>query len=148
MEQQKYLTDRVDDQINWYDVRSSRNKRWFLRLKVLETVFALLIPLLTGFIISDTNTDPIKITIGLLGVIIAAITNLITLFKFQENWIQYRTMAELLKHEKFLFLNKAGPYKEGNSFSLFVERVENYLSKENAQWASYTKSKTEGHSKE
>jgi hypothetical protein len=148
MEQQKYINDRVEDQINWYEKKSALNKKLFLMLKVAETFLALLIPLLTGFIISGTNTDPIKITIGLLGVIIAAIANLITLFKYQENWIQYRTMAELLKHEKFLFLSKAGPYKETNSFPLFVERIENYLNRENTQWSSYIKAKAENPSKE
>jgi len=143
MDHQKYLNDRVTDQINWYDRKSKWNKKWFMSLKVSETVLALMIPLLTGFIVADTNTNPIKITIVLIGVIVAATANLITLFKFQENWIQYRTVAEMLKHEKFLFVTKAGPYKESNSFPLFVERIESYISKENTQWVAYVTTKEE-----
>jgi hypothetical protein len=45
-------------------------------------------------------------------VAVAAIAGLITLIKFQENWTEYRTVSETLKFEKFLFLSKAGPYKE------------------------------------
>ncbi|MGI8569091.1 MAG: DUF4231 domain-containing protein [Methylocella sp.] len=30
--------------------------------------------------------------------------------QYQANWIAYRSTSEALKHEKFLFLAKAGPF--------------------------------------
>jgi Protein of unknown function (DUF4231) len=32
------------------------------------------------------------------------------LYQFQEHWITYRTTAEVLKHERCLYLAKAGPH--------------------------------------
>ncbi len=66
---------------------------------------------------------------------------MVTLYKLQENWIEYRAIAELLKHEKFLYITKAGPYRNNDSFAVFVEQIEGYLSKENTHWSSYSKTK-------
>ncbi len=79
----------------------------------------------------------LKVIVGLIGVSVAAITNIITLLKFQENWIKYRTTSENLKHEKFLYITKAGPYKSENLFPDFVEKFESYISKENINWSNY-----------
>src|SRR6185503_6870617 len=91
----EYLQTRVLDQVTWYDKKSAINKRWFLRMKIAEIVLALLIPFLTGYI--NDKTIELKIVIGVIGIIVAAIAGLITLIKFQENWIEYRSVAESLK---------------------------------------------------
>jgi hypothetical protein len=125
MTEQEYFDNRVEEQISWYDNKSSSNKKWFMRLKIIETILALLIPLLTGYI--TTEKVELKVIVGLIGVMVAAITNIITLLKFQENWIKYRTTAENLKHEKFLYITKAGPYKSESLFPNFVEKFEGYI---------------------
>jgi uncharacterized membrane protein YqaE (UPF0057 family) len=132
----EYLATRVVDQITWYDGKSKVNKQWFLSLKVIEIIFALFIPFLTVFI--TENTDHLKIIVGLLGITVAAIAGIITLIKFQENWIEYRTVAESLKLEKFLFLARTGPYQnQDNSFVLFVERFESLISNSTKKWVNY-----------
>lgn len=137
MSEQEYLDQRVNDQISWYESKSGSSKRRFRQLKMLETVLALMIPFLAGFITDGPGAVPIKFTVGLIGVLVAVTTNAITLFKLQENWIQYRTIAEALKQEKFLYVTQAGPYKSGGGFPDFVERCEQLIAKENTQWASY-----------
>jgi hypothetical protein len=139
MTEQEYLDQRVKDQIDWYDKKSGWHKKRFLYLKIIEMILALAIPFLTGYI--TTEDVGLKVTVGFIGVVVAATAGIITLFKFQENWIQYRTVAESLKHEKFLFITRSGPYKGTASFPDFVERFESYISKENSQWASYIKPK-------
>ena len=143
----EYLQTRVPDQIKWYDAKSASNKKWFLRLKVAEVIMALFIPFLSGYI-TDKAIE-IKIIVGVLGIIVAAVAGLITLIKFQENWIEYRTVAESLKLEKFLFLSKAGPYKNlADPYPLFVERFESLISTSTKKWVDYV-SKNEnanGHS--
>ncbi len=146
---EEYLKERVQDQINWYDGKSGKNKRWFLRLKIMETILALFIPFLTGYI--TTNNISLKVVVGVLGIIVAAISGLVTLIKFQENWIEYRLVAESLKYEKFLFLAKTGHYKNLTdptdtpestaSYRLFVERFESLISSSNAKWISYISKK-------
>jgi hypothetical protein len=138
--EEEYLQTRVLDQINWYDKKSSSNKKWFLSFKITEIILALFIPFLSGYI--NDNENPLKVIIGALGVIVAAIAGLITLIKFQENWIGYRTIAESLKLEKFLFLSKAGPYKDaGNQYPLFVERFESLISTSTKKWVNYISKK-------
>ena len=74
-----------------------------------------------------------------MGLLITIITGVVTLYKFQENWIEYRTTCETLRHEKFLFLTQTDPYDIEDPFNLLVHRVENLISKENTQWAQHIK---------
>lgn len=119
---------RLEDQINWYSRKSGTNQRWFRRLKVVEIIVAAFIPLLAGI-----NAKPI-IT-GLAGVFIVVLEGAHHLFQFQNNWTTYRSTSESLKHEKYLWLAKAGPYQDsGNPDSLLADRVESLISQEHAKW--------------
>jgi hypothetical protein len=105
-------------------------------MKIAEVIMALFIPFLTGYI--TDKTLGLKIVVGVLGMIVAAIAGLITLIKFQENWIEYRTVAETLKLEKYLYLSKAGPYKNSHdSYPMFVERFESLISTSTKKWVDY-----------
>ena len=78
---------------------------------------------------------------------VAAIAGLITLIKSQENWIQYRSVAESLKFEKFLFLSKAGPYKNAaDAYPLFAERFESLISSSTKKWINYVSKNEDGSS--
>ncbi len=136
----EYLQSRVLDQIKWYDKENSRNKKWFLRLKITEITLSLCVPFLAAYITSADS--PLKVIVGILAIVVAAIASIITLIKFQENWLEYRTVAESLKLEKFLFLSKAGPYKDSTSpLPLFVERFEGLISTSTKKWVSYISKK-------
>ena len=74
-----------------------------------------------------------------MGLLITIITGVVTLYKFQENWIEYRTTCEALRHEKFLFLTQTDPYDIKDPFNLLVFRVEKLISKENTKWAEHIK---------
>ena len=59
------------------------------------------------------------------------------LFQFHSNWTHYRSTAEALKHEKFLYLAHAGAYAHvAEPLALLAERVEGRVSQEHAAWAS------------
>ena len=136
----EYLQTRVLDQIKWYDKKSKINKTYFQTLKISEIILSLFIPFASAYINSDSS--PVKIIVGALGIIVAALAGIITLVKFQENWIEYRTVAESLKLEKFLFLAKAGPYKDAtDSFPFFVERFESLISTSTKKWVNYVSKK-------
>ena len=54
----------------------------------------------------------------------------------------YRATAERLKHEKFLFLSAAGPYRGlivPDALILLAERVEEHVSTEHANWFNETR---------
>jgi hypothetical protein len=107
MNQQEYIEQRLNDQLNWYDRKSSWNQKWYKRLQVILLVAAAIIPFLSGYISEvpspESSLPWVKIVIGLLGVGIAAIAAVLGLYNFQENWIKYRTTCESLKKEKFKF---------------------------------------------
>jgi len=139
---EEYFSQRLDDQINWFDKKSGFNKKAFMYLRTVEIIAALIIPFLAGYV-DDGNAAKV-VFIGSLSIIVAAIASILTLYKFQENWIEYRMVAESLKYEKFLFLANAGCYREDCSFAEFVERIENILSKENAKWAAHNLTQKQG----
>ncbi len=133
MSPEDYIQSRLDDQINWYSRRSQSNQWWFKGLRIVEIVFASTIPFLVSQITTDTPL--LRIVVGAMGVCIAVISGLVSLYKFHENWIEYRTTGETLKHEKFLFLTKAPPYDGERAFQALVTRVESLISKENTNWS-------------
>jgi hypothetical protein len=52
-------------------------------------------------------------------------------------WIDYRSTAEQLKHEKYLFLAGSGPYRDlelDEALKRLAERVEERVSTEHAKW--------------
>ena len=140
MNPDEYIKQRVDDQIGWYDQKSQRSQWWFKKLRALEIIAAGIIPLFAGF---GQGTQWSIIVVGVLGALVAILASLLSLNQFQENWIEYRTTYETLKHEKYLFLTNAEPYNEDDLFSLFVQRIESLISKENSAWSQYARSGSE-----
>lgn len=140
MDQNEYLEQRVDDQINWYSKKSQQNQKIFKYLRIIEFVAAASIPFLAGY---TKRLDYLQIITGLLGIIIAVIAGVLSLYRFQENWTEYRTTCETLKHEKYLFLTKVSPYDGTNAFTLFVEKIELLISKENSAWTTLMMPKKE-----
>ncbi len=130
----EYIEKRVEDQIQWYDAKAKSSQKAFRVLRAFEIILAASIPLLSGFV-NDFHNINIKTLIGIMGVIITIIAGLLSLFQFQENWVQYRATCEALKNEKFLFLAQAAPYDTRNAFILLVQRVEALLSKETSVWS-------------
>jgi len=121
---------RLEDQIQWYSRRSSHNQRCFKWIKGTTIAAAAVIPVLT------TSGVPhgAQIAAGL-GILIAIIEGLQQLNQYQSNWTTYRSTAEALKHEKFLYMAKAGPYLEAaHPTAMLAERIESLVSQENAKW--------------
>ena len=135
MTKDEYLDQRLQKQIDWYDKKSQLNQRWYKFLNIAEILFAVSIPFLVSFISSAQSL--IKIIVGILGVAVAFISGLLGIYKFQENWIEYRTNAESLKHEKYLYLTKCEPYNSDDCFEKLVQRVESFISKEHSNWLQY-----------
>jgi hypothetical protein len=137
LDSEQYLKERLQDQIDWYDNKSKSDKKWYIRLRTFEIVFAALIPFIIGF--SQQEWTWLKFVAGALGVAVTVMAGLLGLFKFQENWVEYRATAETLKHEKFLFLTRTKPYDTVDPFKLLVERVETLVSNETNHWSQYLK---------
>jgi hypothetical protein len=130
--------DRLDDQLAWYEEKSKHHKRWFQSLKVCQIVIAAAIPAAAAAGASAGFA-------GALGAVVVVLEGLQQLFQFQQNWIAYRSTAEALKHEKFLYLARAGPYAGPDGRDrLLAERVEGLVSQEHSAWAEVQRVSTEG----
>ena len=104
---------------------------------VFEIFSASIIPLFAGF---GEGRQWSIFLVAILGALVAILASVLSLNQFQENWIEYRTTCESLKHEKFLFLTNTQPYDEDEPFGLFVQRIENLISKENSNWSQNIRS--------
>jgi Protein of unknown function (DUF4231) len=122
---------RLEEQIGWYDAKSQHNQRWFKRLKLLQIVTAAAIP------VAAAASGPVWL-MGGGGALIVVLEGLQQLQQYQQNWTTYRSTCERLKHEKFLFLARAGPYAAvPRPDGLLAERVEGLVSQEHAAWVSH-----------
>ncbi len=139
MDQENYIADRLEKQIEWYDNKSQYNQRWYKSLRITEIVCAAIIPFLAGM--SDSIAYG-QVVIGALGMIIAICAGLSGLNKHQENWLTYRTTCETLRHEKYLFLTSCKPYDRDGALNSLVERIESLISKENSQWSRVASDKS------
>lgn len=127
----EYFEQRLDDQIDWFDSKSQSNQKTYKRLRLVEIVAAASIPLLAGF---GHGHWYFSLAVGMLGLLIAVIAGVVSLYRFQENWTEYRAAAETLKQERFLYLTRAFPYGSDKAFELLVQRVESILKRERSEW--------------
>jgi hypothetical protein len=132
---------RLKNQADWYDKKSGDAQRAFKRIKLAEILAAALIPFLGSLTVPfPCLKNHIVLVSGALGVLITILEGILHLYRYQENWNNYRSTAEALKHEKFLYLAQAGPYKPTETatpetlLALLAERVEALVSQEHAKW--------------
>ncbi|MEO1050031.1 MAG: DUF4231 domain-containing protein [Bacteroidota bacterium] len=142
MDKDTYLKSRVDNQMAWFSKKSGWNQKRYKIIKTVEVSLAVIIPFLAGLSGSANSNNGLgwtSVAIGILGVFIAIGEAIQSLYKFHENWIQYRMTKEVLQHEKMLFLTNTGAYnkKPEDSFKIFVERIENILAQETNRWKNY-----------
>lgn len=135
MNAEEYLKERLEPEIEWYDQKSGKNKAWNTACRIMEIVCAAIIPLLAGY--AKGGSACVSVAIGILGVMVATCAGISALLKFQEQWIKYRTTAESLKKEKYLFETRVEPYDVDEPLRVLVQRVETLVSQENTNWAQY-----------
>ena len=124
--------DRLEDQISWYGRKSRDNQRLYKWLKLLEIAIAAALPVVAAV------HSPVWVT-GTLAAMVVVLEGAQHLYQFQQNWITYRSTAEALKRERYLYIAKAGPYAEGDRHKQLAERLEVLISREHAKWAASTK---------
>lgn len=128
---------RLDDQFSWYDNKSVHCQKLYKRLKFVQISLAVLIP-----VFSQLDPECAKWATSIAGVSIAILEGMQHLNQYSTLWVTYRATAERLKHEKYLFLSAAGPYKglvDQDRLVALAERVEEHVSTEHANWFNETK---------
>jgi hypothetical protein len=128
---------RLEDQRKWYSKESGLNQKWNKGLKLVQIVLAAAIPIIVLIDVSYT-----KFIVAIFGALIAILEGVQQLYQFHTLWTEYRSTAEHLKHEKYLFLSLSGPYRglnEEEALPLLAERIEEHISKEHAKWIDTSK---------
>jgi Protein of unknown function (DUF4231) len=122
---------RLEQQIQWYDVKSVAAQRRFKGVKLCEFVLSGLVPI-TALLVDGRIT-------ALIGGGAVILEGLQQLNQWQHNWITYRSTCEALRHEKYSYLARSGSYNGMNDTEAkksLVERVESLVSTEHAKWIS------------
>lgn len=137
MDIQKYMTDRVDDQLDYYKNAASTAKRSHFRMQTAIIVLGLLVPVVTNLPsewtllgAGDISTH-LRIAVTVLSLTLAILTGLANFRKPGDLWLTYRMTEELIKHEKYLFVTDSGPYYNNKKAAHdFVETIEAIISAE------------------
>ena len=143
----RYLKDRYQDQVQWYDAKARQNQKIYHRFQWaligLSAVTPALVGLKADFLIAGVSHQLAIYT----SVAVAVLSASLKTFKFQENWINYRTTCETLCKEKYLFEAGLQGYGRGSDReALFVNRVETLISRENTLWLSAQRNQGEDES--
>jgi hypothetical protein len=128
---------RLEAQLQWYDRKSVSCQGWYKSLKAVQITLAILIPAM-----SFLPADCAKWATAIAGSAIALLETMQHMNQYSTLWVTYRSTAERLKHEKYLFLSAAGPYREVSEAERLVqlaERVEEHVSTEHANWFNETR---------
>ncbi|MDH3231447.1 MAG: DUF4231 domain-containing protein [Alphaproteobacteria bacterium] len=138
----KYLTGRYEDQVGWYDAKAARNQTIYRWMQWSLIGLAAITPILIEF-------KPPLLVAGwvqlatLTSAIVAILTAGLKTFKYQENWINYRTTCETLRKEKYYYDAGLGEYAGAEDReAVFVDRVESLISRENTMWVSTHRAET------
>lgn len=129
----KYLKTRYHDQIAWYDKKAIWNHNAYRAFQWAAIIMSALTPLL---IVIGILVDVLSIWIAVgVAVLVAISTTALKTFKYQENWINYRTTCETLKKEIHFYEAGIQGYENAeDKEAQFVQRVESLVSRENTLW--------------
>ncbi len=125
-----YIAERVNDAIAWYDKSADKQKKLYLRMRATTVIGGAIVPVLV-----NVNIPYIDIATTIISLIVVLLVSLESVYHYREQWTNYRSTEQSLRHEYFLFTSKGGLYATKNraaAYQHFVERVEELISSENA----------------
>ena len=128
--------ERLEDQLGWYDAKSQSCQQAYKRTKLVQLVVAAAVPVLA-------LADVARVATAITAAVVVVLEGVQQLYQWQTNWILYRSTAEALKHERFLYQAMAGPYTGSNRRLVLAEKIEGLVSQEHAKWAE-TSQRSEG----
>ncbi|MEU3607242.1 DUF4231 domain-containing protein [Streptomyces sp. NPDC035033] len=130
MTPQRYVEGRLAQYQEWYDVKATRMKAMHLRMRTVSVVGGALVPV---FVNLDAGFA--RVTATVLSVVVVAAVSLESVYRYREQWKNYRSTEQLLGHERVYFETRVGPYRglsRREAFGLLVARVEKAIAQENA----------------
>ena len=127
--------DRLEDQLEWYDRKSMAAQQRYKQVKLSQLIVGAAVPVVAALHVSAAVT-------ATLAALVVVAESAQQLYQWQTNWVLYRSTAEALKHEKYLYLAAAGPYRAEDRHRVLAERLEGLISQEHARWTESRQSET------
>ncbi|MET9676531.1 DUF4231 domain-containing protein [Streptomyces sp. NPDC006482] len=130
MTPQRYIETRLAQYQGWYDVKATRMKAMHLRMRTVSVVGGALVPVFVNVDLAFA-----RVTATVLSVVVVAAVSLESVYRYREQWKNYRSTEQLLGHERVYFEAKVGPYHnlpKRDAFSTLVARVEKAIASENS----------------
>ena len=134
--ERQFLKLRWLDQVLWMESKAGQAQRFYYRLRLVTIVGAVIVPALVALNTLDgTAGRAAQIATWVVSLVVAISAAVEGFFQFGQRWRNYRSTAERLKIEGWLFLQFAGPYASANgshadAFRTFATRVEDVIQKE------------------
>ncbi|MPY35046.1 DUF4231 domain-containing protein [Streptomyces adustus] len=125
-----YVEGRLSQYQKWYDKKAVKTKAMHLRMRTVSVVGGALVPVLVNLDLSFA-----KLTATVLSLIVVGSVSLESVYRYREQWKNYRSTEQLLGHERVYFETKVGPYSglsESEAFTTLVARIESAIASENS----------------
>jgi hypothetical protein len=135
----EFYEDFYEPQFQWYDDKAVSNKRYHRLIKIAQITLASFLPVAVS-LFPVTSNEFWKNAIIVAAVALIILEALESYLNYQKKWMNYRTTAEGLRREEYMFKTKTGEY-EGvdDPEKVFVERVMALTSQENRYWEITTR---------
>ena len=142
---------RIKVLMEWYVKKATASKRNYYVCSIATTTIPLIVTVINTInAIRPEKYSWLPVCISVLSGLVCLISAWLTLSRSQENWVRYRSSAEMLKRETMLYLAGLEPYKKwervplGNMDNdrLLVQNIEKIVQDENQSWEK-TQHKTE-----
>jgi hypothetical protein len=138
-DQRAYLVERWLHQIRWWNQRSWEARRYYFRLRSVVVIGAVLSPFLVSVHLADEFDPWLRFAGAIVSLAVAICAGLEALYGWGGIWLEKRRAAELLKVEGWLFLHRAGAYKQLEApaaFNGFVTNVESQIASEVGEYVT------------
>lgn len=133
-------------QLEWYDKKASTNKNWHMRLGIIIVISGALTSIVQLWAPSPEGVHWSTWLTAFLGGIVIVAKGVDSIWKFDENWSNFRQAAEGIKRERRLYINATGPYAscedETARFHLFIKAIEEIIAAEGQFFWKYNSQNT------
>ena len=127
---QEYVDERLNPEIVYYNKSAGKAKQRYLQMRAITVIGGALVPVMV-----NVDLPYINILTTAISLVVVLFVSLETVYRYREQWTNYRTAEQNLRNEYFLFTSQSGAYAEldeATAFTLFVNRIEQTIDAENA----------------
>ncbi len=134
--QREFLKLRWLEQLAWMESKAGKAQRFYYRLRLITIVGAVVVPALVALNSLDGwPGNAAQIGAWIVSLVVAVSAAVEGFFQFGQRWRNYRSTAERLKTERWLYLQLAGPYatvdgSDADAYRTFASRVEELVQKD------------------